>query len=144
MRTFVVACWCGALACAAPLWVKPSGATAAAEIDEPALIEGLRSDDKNIRFAAIKQVAEIEMPSPAMVVPLLDCLRLEINGIREPAGKEKAAPAITSLPPQDGEVSLERLKATPKEFAGNQFVICGAVAPSDFYDFGFRGAQPLR
>ncbi len=103
------------------------------------IIAGLKSSDRVERNKAITQIRAMDKVPPAVAEPLVGYVKLELENLVVPPdmGDSKKAEKI---PLTGEEVSLTRIKANPKQYIDREFIMCGGISISDYYNFGYTNA----
>lgn len=102
---------------------------------------GLSSAQRDERFAAIVQVEALPTVPGELAEPLLGFVRREAEYSLSAPETKGPGRDIKSLAMTGEEVSLVRLKGNPQDYIGKDFVLCGGVATSDYYNFGYSEAN---
>jgi hypothetical protein len=110
------------------------------KLDVGRIASDLRSAERDQRFAALKLVeASAEVPV-SLIDPLVQFVRREAEYSLVPPEDRSGGHAVKSIVLTGEEVSLVRLKGNPQDYIGKEFILCGGVAISDYYNYGFSKA----
>ncbi len=110
-----------------------------AAADEPEIVKKLTSPDRATRFEGIDEVAGLKTIPADVAQALVDSLRLELAHLHEPAKKQADPPEL--LPSTGSETPLIRVKASPRDYIDERFIVIGHAQISDYYNWGYRAAQ---
>jgi hypothetical protein len=128
-----------------PMLVVCCGVASAQDTPKPDLsgiASNLRSTERDRRFEALEQVEAMREVSAELLEPLVSFVKREAEYSLIPDMEKTAGTKIDSVTLTGEEVSLVRIKGNPQDYTGKDFILCGGVATSNYYNFGYSNASP--
>ena len=117
-----------------------SGRTAAAD-EAAAAVEQLKTaSDRVTRISAVVALSKAESINADAVAALLIAAREEFVSIVTPTDLP-TAPKFNAGALKGDEVQPSRLKASPRTYLGKEFIVCGSVDLSSYYNWGYGEAD---
>ena len=78
-----------------------------------------------------------------LVKPIVTFIRLDTEQalLPEKVRIPKGLIINPKIPMRGDELSMTRLKADPLDYVGKEFVVCGGISVSDYYNFKYSAAK---
>ena len=100
------------------------------------LVSKLDSDDGAESLKAARQLVGQAKPLPKTAVSAVVAFASHAGELKPP----KQDSNLSAVPIVGDETALVRVKATPSDFVGKEFYLCGALSVSDYYNFRYLRA----